>query len=102
MIEAILLTGQAKAKPGEVVFASRGVHLWRVPPGVHLVSVVCVGRGGESRVSGGGGGALAYANEIPVIPGEVIEIGTETDAYFRNDVVAEAGPSNSRRGGVVI
>lgn len=50
---------------------------WTVPEGVSSISVVCVGAGGRSfggsRMSGGGG-ALAYANNIAVFPGEVYSI----------------------------
>jgi hypothetical protein len=52
-------------------------YTWTVPEGVTRVSVVCVGAGGRSfggsRMSGGGG-ALAYANNISVFPGDVYTI----------------------------
>lgn len=47
---------------------------WVVPDGVTSVSVVVIGRGGAAvqfggNASSGAGGALAYANNVAVIPG---------------------------------
>jgi hypothetical protein len=48
--------------------------IWTCPTGVTSVSVLCIGRGGEGRWSinggaGGGGGALAWVNNLTVTPG---------------------------------
>jgi hypothetical protein len=46
-----------------------------VPPGVTAVSVVAVGSGGRGYDNrGGGGGELCYQNDIPVTPGETIQV----------------------------
>lgn len=58
---------------GEDVYLTPGTYSWVCPTDVTAVSVVCVGAGGEWQNgqgrSGGGGGALAYKNNIPVTPG---------------------------------
>lgn len=49
-----------------------------VPAGVNFISVVLVGAGGGGHYSwanpGGGGGALAYVNAMPVTPGEALSV----------------------------
>ena len=69
------------ATRGEMSFTLPGTHSWAVPEGVLSVSVVCVGGGssGNSNTStddtwGGAGGALAWTNNIQVLPGETIEV----------------------------
>tara|TARA_B100001250_G_scaffold219191_1_gene188069 strand:- start:582 stop:1484 length:903 start_codon:yes stop_codon:yes gene_type:complete len=49
---------------------------WTVPTGVEKISVLCIGRGGESANNyyGGGGGGLTYANNISVTEGETLNI----------------------------
>ena len=51
---------------------------WTVPEGVTSISVICVGGGGggqpEHDGASGAGGALAYKNNIPVTPGEDINV----------------------------
>ena len=63
--------------PGQQLFEPSGsiteTFTWVCPPGVRSISVVAVGGGGGSVVvsigdSGGPGGGLGYANNIPVIP----------------------------------
>jgi hypothetical protein len=54
-----------------------GTYTWTAPPGVHFVSVVCIG-GGEgghfnssfSLAYSGGGGGCGWKNNIPVTPGQ--------------------------------
>ena len=68
--------------PDEVVYTTPGTYSWTCPKGVTSVSVVCVGGGGtgpylkqleeNAYAQGGYGGALAYKNNIPVIPGTII------------------------------
>lgn len=55
-------------------YTTSGTYSWTAPVGVTSVSVVCVGGGGAAigavnDYQWGGGGALAYANNITVIPG---------------------------------
>ena len=62
---------------GQVAYTTPGTYSWTVPAGVTSVCVVCVGAGGFGEVTGpkaGGGGALAYANNVAVTPGSVMEI----------------------------
>ena len=62
--------------PGQQAYTTAGTYSWTCPAGVTSVSVVCIGGGGAyvfnsstSQFQHGGGGALAYANNIAVIPG---------------------------------
>ena len=48
---------------GQQAFTTAGSFTWTAPAGVTSVCVVCVGAGGA------GGGALAYKNNITVVPG---------------------------------
>jgi hypothetical protein len=66
------------APPGQDAYVTAGTYSWVAPAGVTSVSVVAVGSGAAAvfyRVgpalywSGGGGGALAYTNNLTVIPG---------------------------------
>jgi hypothetical protein len=67
---------------GQQVFTGVGVYDWICPESVRSVSVVCIGGGGGGSAgpdvlgfgSAGGGGSLAYRNNIPVIPGETYQI----------------------------
>ena len=70
-------SGVEIAPPGQVSFTSAGTHIWTCPPGVTSVCVVCIGGGASgavnrmstSRAYGGGGGSLAWKNNIPVQAG---------------------------------
>lgn len=67
---------------GESVYTTPGTYSWTCPTGVTSVCAVAVGAGanasetgssafnGSWAYSGGGGGALAYANNIAVTPGQ--------------------------------
>ncbi|WP_425284871.1 glycine-rich domain-containing protein [Devosia crocina] len=65
-----------------MVWTTPGTYTWTVPEGVTSICAVCVGAGGtgESRANiggspqGGGGGGLAWGNDIPVTPGQVLNI----------------------------
>jgi hypothetical protein len=67
---------------GETSYYFPGTHAFVVPPGVTSLAMVCVGAGGGAgfhsayeRSSGGGGGALAWVNNISVTPGETLTVG---------------------------
>ena len=64
--------------PGNQSFTSTGTSTFTVPAGVTQVSVVCVGAGGKAGIGNsgqaGGGGALAYKNNITVTPGSTATI----------------------------
>jgi hypothetical protein len=61
--------------PLQQAYTTAGTYTWVCPTGVTSVSVVCVGGGGNTGFvptggyPAGGGGALAYANNISVTPG---------------------------------
>ena len=59
--------------PGNQSFTSTGTATFTVPSGVTSVAVVCIGAGGKAGIGNsgqaGGGGALAYKNNIVVTPG---------------------------------
>lgn len=62
---------------GEITFPA-GMYEWIVPENVTKISVVCLGAGAGGgcedsyQTFGGGGGALAWVNDIPVTPGETL------------------------------
>lgn len=64
--------------PGSVSFTTPGTFSFIVPEGVTRISAVAIGAGASGGYtwanSAGGGGALAYANAIPVTPGQSISI----------------------------
>ena len=78
---------------------------WTVPDGVTSISVVCIGPGAGSQIGynlsspvgrSGGGGALAYANNIPVTPGATLTYITAVPAYddFINLKAELSGPAS--------
>ncbi|MCB9662421.1 MAG: hypothetical protein H6726_32580 [Sandaracinaceae bacterium] len=85
----------------QAVFTDPGTHAWVVPAGVTAVSVVAVGSGGRgSGNRGGGGGELCYQNDIPVTPGETIDVVVGDlfseaagghDSSFDGELVAHGG-----------
>jgi len=107
-------TGGSNYTTGPVGFT------WVCPDGVTSVSVVAVGAGGPSygtSLMAGGGGALAYANNVSVTPGTTYYIGvgyslggafTNRRSYFSSGICeAQGGDSsitssgNNYAGGVV-
>lgn len=65
---------------GQQAYTTSGTYSWVAPAGATSVSVVCVGAGGDGGrytfdqgesyyINGGGGGGLAYTNNISVTPG---------------------------------
>ena len=97
---------------GSAVFTSSAT--WTVPAGVNNICAVCVGAGGAGRLyygTGGGGGALAWANQIVVIPGETYSVvvgqgatnSVGGDSYINfgsvGIVKAEGGESTAGQGG---
>lgn len=81
MVALIIGTNGAAASPstapaGQQSYTTAGTFSWVAPAGVTSVSVVCIGGGGGAVASvnanefqWGAGGALAYANNITVAPG---------------------------------
>ena len=95
------------ADPGQVEFTTTGSHTWTVPAGVTSVSVVCIGAGSANGMNGGGGGALAYGNNISVTPGSSIslQVGLKevavanTSSWFINSSTLQGGGANYKTGG---
>jgi hypothetical protein len=57
---------------GQQAFTTSGTYTWVAPSGVTKVSIVAVGGGGGGSVGGNtywGGGALAWRNNLTIIPG---------------------------------
>lgn len=63
---------------GQLLFDNVGTHSFMVPEGVSSICAVAVGGGAGGGYtwanSAGNGGALAYANNIPVTAGEILTI----------------------------
>ena len=66
---------------GEALFTIPGTYTWIVPEGVLSVSSVVIGAGSGSNTLdsnndmwSGAGGGLSWKNNIPVSPGELIEV----------------------------
>ncbi len=80
-----------------------GSHTWVVPDGVSSICVVLVGGGAQGIGSwsgpGGNGAALAYANDIPVTPGESLDIFTGNGATGVN--TAGEDTTISQSGGIL-
>ncbi|MEE2953259.1 MAG: hypothetical protein VYD57_18700 [Pseudomonadota bacterium] len=67
-------TFETQVPSGEAVFTSPGNHNFVVPTGVTSLSVVVIGGGRGAGQFGGGGGALGWANDIAVTPGQIIPV----------------------------
>jgi hypothetical protein len=97
--------------PGQDEYTTPGSYSWTAPAGVTSVCVVCVGSGGSGAPytgKGGGGGALAYKNNIAVTPGQsyTVYVGTysgspNSDSSFDGTTV-KAGGGNGPVAGAVI
>lgn len=88
----------------EAVFTTPGTYIWVAPPKVRNVSVVCIGGGaspsvGSTNFPGGGGGGLAYANDIPVTPGQsytvIVGSGGDSVGSSLSEITGEDGESSS-------
>ena len=75
LAENVGSSGSTISNGREEIFSTPGTYTWVAPTGVTSVCVVCVGGGGASGKganyfgTGGAGGALAYKNDITVVPG---------------------------------
>lgn len=71
-----VLAASRRIPTGEQTWTAAGATAWVVPAGVTSLSGVSVGPGGGAVVGGygGSGGGLAWANSIPVTPGETLYI----------------------------
>lgn len=67
--QLLLGGGGYTAPPGESTYINPGSYTWTVPAGVSTISLVAVG---SSR--NGHGGDLVWANDIPVTPGQAVNV----------------------------
>ena len=103
--------------PGSQSYTTAGTYSWVAPAGVTSVSVVAVGGGnGGYYARGGSAGALAYANNITVVPGNAYSVvvgaavagaafitGSNAGfSSFNTSTVKACGGQNSGTGGTVI
>ena len=92
-------SGGGSAEPGEAIFHADNwnqldtwnaytTYTWTVPEGVTSISVVCVGGGGGGQPdhdgASGCGAALAYKNNITVVPGTDISVVVGGGGYEQN------------------
>lgn len=89
------------APPGQQEYTTSGTYTWVAPIGVTSVSAVVVSTGSPS---GAGGGALAYKNNITVVPGNsytvyISSTGDTDFSYFVNTSTVKAGGTNQGRTG---
>jgi len=87
------------APPGQQAYTTAGTYSWTAPAGVTSVSVVCVG----SSPSTSYGSALAYKNNITVVPGNSYTVVVSSVAYttrcsFNGDGEVSAGTLTARTG----
>ena len=71
--------GVSSEPVGQALFTTNGTTSWVVPEGVKSVCLVAISKGGGSGNDGerwwsGAGGGLAYRNDVPVTPGEVLTV----------------------------
>jgi hypothetical protein len=101
LIKAKLLTATGSDTDlyiGERVYEGAGTFSFTVPLGVRRIHACCIGAGGSYSGlvgDGGGGGGLAWANDIEVDPGETLTVSVGAVGY-------EGGDSSVKRGGTLI
>ena len=86
---------------GQALFTTVGTTAWTCPVDVTSVCVVCVGGGGGGGVEyghGGGGGGLIYANNVPVIPGNIYTVIVGRGGTVNTTVSAGPGGTSSFSG----
>lgn len=90
------------------LYDTAGTHTFLVPGCVNSICVLCVGKGANQILAGGpavsplsgrGGGALSYSNNISVTPGESLTVVIGTDSYIQrsstNLVLAKGGSGST-------
>lgn len=99
-----VLAAIGKAKSQEE-FTTQGTYSFVVPSGVTSISVVTIGGGGCNLIGGnsGGGGALSYANNITVTPGETLTVTVGAPGYYvPGSGVVNGSESSLKRGSTVL
>ena len=100
----------AAIAPGQVEYITSGTYDFTVPAGVTSISAVLVGAGGVGFVAqsgsgavGGGGGGLRYINDLPVTPGETLQVVVgQTGIQTSTTVNTDSTPSILRRSSNVL
>ncbi len=75
-----ILISSVIEKESEIIYDVPGYHTFKVPADVTSICAVVVGGGGgdnrslNSSVNAGGGGGLSWRNNIPVKPGDLLEV----------------------------
>ena len=86
--------GENKAGAGKVT-----KYDWYVPEGVTSISVVTVGGGGSGMArhdgASGGGGSLAYKNNIAVTPGQRIGVQVGCGGFMRSQDISYRSPKGT-------
>ena len=91
MIKAKLLTATGSDTDlyiGERVYEGAGTFSFTVPLGVRRIHACCIGAGGAYsglNGDGGGGGGLAWANDIEVEPGETLQVTVGASGFDGGD-----------------
>ena len=100
----------ASPNDDEQVFTTPGVYSWIAPTKVKSVSVITMGGGATPVVSalnfpGGGGGGLAYGNNMQVIPGVsytvVVGSGGNSSGSSTSQILGSNGENSSFSNGTI-
>lgn len=95
----LTITGDYDLYIGEKEYTSAGSYQFTVPLSVRRIHACCVGAGGAFSGlvgNGGGGGGLAWSNDIEVTPGETLTVTVGASE------TADGGPSNIKRGSTIL
>jgi hypothetical protein len=91
----LTVTGDGDLYIGEKEFPEAGTFTWDVPLSVRYIHVCAIGAGGlysgSNGGQAGGGGGLAWANQIEVEPGETLNIQVGTPSGGSNNPEATSG-----------
>lgn len=80
--------------PGQQAYTTAGTFTFVVPAGVTSISAVAVGSGNQASGGlGGGGGALAYVNNISVTPGESLSVRVSGDSSKQSSYLKRSSTS---------
>lgn len=103
--KVIMGAGGGGGNAGEAVFTttlSSKTHSWTVPDGVTSICALCIGAGAGATTRAGGGGALAWSNNIAVTPGETLSVlvsGETTSSSPSGSEIRRSGTSLIFAGG---
>ena len=97
ILQGVIASIGGAAAPGQEAFTTAGTFSWVAPAGVTKVSVVAVG---GANTPGSNPGALAYKNNITVVPGNSysVVVANAGQSYFINTGTVSAGTLSCRTG----